>query len=172
MSHIGFAWVAGVAVLVGTAVWAGEILILQPATPASDNRNEREAQRLNDRARQRAGQAVPETTYILGPAGVESQPRTRDSTDRLMQDARDYIGPAQPAAAAGSGQVILRATPLSDAERARLKARSYAAEPAKSSQRNCSTVTNQVGMIGEGSGAQKSENVSEKGGSAVSPNCR
>jgi len=152
MSRLVYGLLASVLVLSCSASWAGEILILQPSTSVPENRNEREAQRLGDRARQNAGQAVPEAAYILGPAGMDSQPRTRDQAERLMDGAREYLDPAPQPSAGGGGQVILRAAPLSDAERARLKARGYVTEPTiKSGQRNCgAAVTNQVGTVGEG----------------------
>lgn len=162
--------VACAALLAGGMALAGEILILQPAPSSSGNRNEEAARQLNDRARQQAGQAVPGTAYVLDPSGAGAVPV--DQADQLRQNARDYLDP-HPVGTAGDGtQVILRAAPLSEAERLRLKSRTYAAEPAKPTGRNCGAVSNQVGVIGEGAGAQQSENVIEKGGAAVNPQCR
>lgn len=171
MSHMGSALVAAIAALIGGVSLAGEILILQPATTGS--RNEQAAQDINARARQQAGQAVPDNVYVLpGSGGMGLAPAPASPADQARQSARDYADPP-PTGSAGDGtQIILRAAPLSDTERMRLKARSYSAEPTKPSNRNCGAAANEVGTIGEGAGAHKSENVFERGGSAINPNCR
>lgn len=174
MSHSGSALFAGLAALLAGTSMAGEILILQPTTSATGSRNEQAAQELNARARQQSGQAVPDNVYVLPvPGGTGLAPGLPSPADQLRQSARDYADPP-PAAGAGDGtQVILRAAPLSDTERMRLKARSYSADPAKPGARNnCGAASNEVGTIGEGAGAHKSENTFERGSSAVNPNCR
>ncbi|MEW6163673.1 MAG: hypothetical protein AB1642_01280 [Pseudomonadota bacterium] len=157
------------AILTCGATSAGEILILQPATT-----NERAAQQLNERARQQSGQPVTEgVVYVLDPATGMFVPATGPGqAEQLRREARDRLEASESGTAGDGSQVILRAAPLTEAERMRLKARAYVPEGNKPSSRNCSTASNQVGTIGEGAGAHKSENVIEKGGGAVNPNCR
>jgi len=150
-----------VAALAATAAWAGEILIIQPAAPAADKRNEVEARQNSEYARQKqSGKAAPEVVYILDAAGNLVLPEAPTDTERSRMKARGYIDSGQE----GENQKILRAAPISEAERARLKARSYVVEQQPQSSSRCSTAANQVGMIGEGPGAQKKPECHRKGG--------
>lgn len=149
---------------------AGEILILQPAVSSSTDRNQRQSQELQERARQQAGQPVPDRYFILDQ-GAAADSGNREQAERLLRDARGMSEPGSDVAPYEGG-VILRAVPVSEAERLRLKARSYATEPVKPTRRDCSAASNQIGMVGEGAGAMQSPSVVDKGGSAVNPNCR
>lgn len=156
---------------------AGEIIIgpspapQQQATPREReaSRSERELGRSLGKAREYAGTGGSAVVVEDGKS-----PRQLDKTERAMREAQDYLRSGGEAPAGSTeGTVTLRAAPLSDAERARLKARSYAAGDAPRTTRNCSeAAATQVGMIGEGAGAAKSGNVVEKGNSAVIVNCR
>lgn len=151
----------------GVSLQAGEILILQPADSGQGSRSAREARALDDRAREQAGQVVPGAQYILVPEAGAPVPAP-GSAERMRQDARSYVQPA----AVGDSPPQLQAVPLSEAGRARLKASSYATDADRSKSRNCGAAANNVGTIGEGTGALKSEVAVEKGGSAVNPKCR
>lgn len=142
---------------------AGEIIILDQAPQGS--RSEQGAERGREKARQRAGKSKSGETVIVVDAPAES--RTAEQAGQLGREAREYLNPsaADPAAEGGT-TVILRAAPPGDAEKARMKARAYVA-PASAKTKECASVTNQVGMIGEGPGAERSANVVEKGSSTV-----
>jgi len=149
---------------------AGEILILQPV-PAATERNQAASRQLDDQARRQAGQSVADPAYVLDPAGAILLPAPVAPSERLRHEAGGYLDREASGAMEG-GVPVLRAAPLSDVERARMKARSYVAEPVKGAARRCDRVSNQVGTIGEGSDAQRSENAVERGGSAINPDCR
>lgn len=155
---------------------AGEIIIgpapapQQQAAPRErePSRSERELGRSLGKARDYAGTGG---TAVVVDDG--KSPRPLDKTERAMRDAQEHLRSGGDTSASGTdGTVTLRAAPLSDAERARLKARAYATGEAPRTTRNCSEAATQVGMIGEGAGAAKSGNVVEKGNSAVNVNCR
>lgn len=151
---------------------AGEIVIVQPtaAPPAArETRTEKELGRTLDRARQSAGKSSG-TTVIVEENGNE---RPLDRTERSMRDARDYLRPGGDAQSADNATVILRAAPPSEAERMRQKARSYVTPPGGArTGKNCAEATTQVGMIGEGAGAERSANVIEKGNYSVTTGCK
>lgn len=155
---------------------AGEIIIVQPAernprTVREPTRSEHELGRSMDQARQYGGKSS--STAVIVEDGTPTRPL--DKTEQSIRDAQNYLqGSEAPGAAGTEGTtIILRAAPPSEAERLRQKARSYAAPAtAARSGRNCGEVSTQVGMIGEGPGAERSANVSEKGNSAVNVNCK
>lgn len=156
------------------AAYAGEIVIIQPAekdtrSVREPTRSERELARTMGKARQQAGTGG--TTVIVGE---EASRRSLDNAEQSIHDAQDYLRPGGGTgnhSAPGDAAVILRATPQSDTERLRQKARSYIADNPARSGKTCEVV-NTVGTIGEGSGAERSTNVIEKGNSAVIVNCR
>ncbi|WIM04921.1 MAG: hypothetical protein OHM77_09440 [Candidatus Nitricoxidivorans perseverans] len=143
--------------------WAGEIIIIEPAPQGS--RSERESERAKEKARQRAGKARSGETVIITDGPAEN--RTTEQAEQLGREAQEYLRPpSSDATADGTATIILRAAPPGDAEKARMKARAYVA-PALAKTKECASVTNQVGMIGEGPGAERSANVVEKGSSTV-----
>ena len=155
---------------------AGEIVILQPMENAGNEkeppRGERDLGRTMDKARQYSGRSSA-TTVIIDEAGPA---RSIDKTEKSIRDAQDYLRPGRDAAtstSADSTTIILRAAPQGEAERQRQKARSYVA-PANTAHagRDCGQAVTSVGMIGEGTGAERSVNVVEKGNSAVNVNCK
>lgn len=158
-----FLWfVAWLACLPALPCQAGEIIILEPAPQGS--RSEQGAERAREKARQRAGKAKSGETVIITDGPVEN--RTADQAGQLGREAQEYLRPPLEAAADGPTTIILRAAPPGDAEKARMKARAYVV-PASAKTKECASVTNQVGMIGEGPGAERSANVVEKGSSTV-----
>lgn len=160
------------ACLVGVGMTsAGEIIILQPAPapPASEARDE---------ARRAAGKPVAgqPTILLVDPASAQATGRLINPLspeERSRREAREYLDP--PPVYHDEGTVILRAAPLTEAEKSRLRARSAVA-PAKpaaaASDKNC-TASSEIGTIGEGAGAVRG-NVSERGVSSVniSSSCR
>jgi len=151
--------------------WAGEIIILQPDPATGAERNKRQAREMADTARGNVGKPVPEAYYILEGEDVGAASRSRGQADLLRREARSESSEGG-AEVQDADLLILRSAPMSEANRARLKARSYVTDQSKQGQRNCTTVSNRVGMIGEGGGAQQSENAQERGGSAVNSACR
>lgn len=151
---------------------AGEIVIVQPtaAPPAArETRTEKELGRTMDRARQNAGKSSG-TTVVVEEDGKE---RALDRTEKSMREARDYLRPGGDAQSADGATVILRAAPPSEAERMRQKARSYVTPSGGARMgKNCAEATTQVGMIGEGAGAERSGNVVEKGNYSVTTGCK
>lgn len=151
---------------------AGEIVFTQPgpAAPAPrETRSEKELGRTLEQARQYAGKSSG-GTVIVDEKGKE---RLLDRTEQSMREARDYQRQGADAQGVENTTVILRAAPPSEAERMRQKARSYAnPQAASKSGKNCSEASTQVGMIGEGAGAERSANVVEKGNYSVTPGCK
>jgi len=166
---------AGLSVLLlaTLAATAGEIVFLPPAPSSSSypvipvpypktSRAERDVERHIDHARQRASRSsTPDSTYLLEQGGKGNA-------------APDYLTPSSTSAG-GDDFVTLNlraAPPPSDAKRAQQKARIYSSsDAAQRGGRDCSTASNQVGMIGEGAGAQQHMNVVEQGGGVITPRC-
>ena len=151
-----------------TLAMAGEIIILEPSAGTSRESVHRKAQDMSDRARLQAGQAVPEKVYVLDANGNLIVPEALSPAERLRNSAREHLDTTGEAGAAPS----LRAAPISESERLRLKARGYLSDANKPASSKCGNVGNEVGMIGDGPGAQKSESVIERGGESVNLNCR
>lgn len=156
------------------AAYAGEIVIVQPAAEKDarsvrePTRSERELGRTTGKARGYAGTGG--TTVIVG----EGTSRAAENAEHSIQDAQDYLRPGGGAAGSsgtGGTTVILRATPQSDTEKLRQKARSYVAENPARSGKVCE-VANTVGTVGDGGSADRGSSVIEKGNSAVIVNCR
>lgn len=143
---------------------AGEIVIIQPAN--NETRNEKNLGRSMDKARQQSGkQAAP----LVVEDGILDR---GNNAERSSRDAQDYLRqPTQQRPDDENTTIILRNAPLSDAERARLKATAYA-QPAGSSTTNraCGDVSLSVGTIGDKTVIER--NVNERGNSAVNVNCR
>lgn len=146
--------------------YAGEIIIVEPAPPQG-SRSERNAEWSRDEARQQAGKIGPATNIIITEQPANG--RGPSQAEQASREAQDYVRGAPPGGdLAGEGTtVILRAAPIGDAERSRLKARSYVV-PAAVRAKECSTVKSEVGTIGEGPGASHGSSVLEKGTSSVS----
>lgn len=148
---------------------AGEIIIIQDA--ADKPRGQQAAQQAKDKARQQAGKPVAGTTIVITDQPIDRRgPTDAEETGR---DAREYLRPppAMEPAMDGSTTIILRAAPTSDAEKARLRARSYV--PAAGARaKECGTAASQIGTIGEGPGAEQSGSVVERGTSSVNVQCK
>lgn len=156
-------FVAWLGCLPAVPAHAGEIIIIEQAPQGS--RSERGAGEAKEKARQHAGKVSAGTTVIINDGGDARAPSQAEQASR---EAQEYLRGSAPAADAGGEgtTIILRAAPASDAEKARLKARSYVT-PAGSRQKECASVASEVGVIGEGPGASKSASVLEKGSSSV-----
>lgn len=165
-----------IAILLGCfPAFGGEILIVQPAETGARSvreptRSERDLDRTMDKARRYGGRGSSGAVVI----DETGDSRLLDRADQSIQDAQDYLRPSSGAAGmqeTGGTTIILHATPPTEPEKLRQKARSFIAPEAVRSGKNCE-VTNAVGMIGEGAGAEQSGNVIEKGNSAVIVRCK
>lgn len=159
--------------LVAAAAGAGEILILQPAPGEGQSRTARESERAMESARQHAGKSGSGmTTIILGDDAGQRRnlDRTKEAAQDAAQEAREYLRPVPTDGSGEATTVILRSAPVRESERLQQRARSYvvpANSPTAAGRRDCtSSVGNQIGMIGEGTGATRG-NVLERGTSSV-----
>lgn len=163
--------VLGMACLYAAVVGAGEILILQPAPGDNASRAARESERAMDKARQHAGKAgAGMTTIIIGdeqPAQKRNLDRTKEAAQEASQEAREYLRPNSGEGMGEGTTVIVRPVPLRETERLQQRARSYVAPVNAGVRKDCvGNVGNQIGMIGEGTGAVRG-NVLERGSSSV-----
>lgn len=150
--------------LYAAAVPAGEIIIVDPAAQKTP------AERAKDKARQEAGRSKGDPTIIVIDDGGKK--KGADAAEASLQDARDYVrpAPADPAAAGGT-TIILRSAPQSDAEKAKLRARSYTAPAPVVGSKDCrNTTVTQVGTIGDAPATTTV--VVEKGNSSVNVQCK
>lgn len=165
----------GVGCLQAFSAGAGEIIILQPAPKEgqviqiSPGTSDRGSERALNKARRQAGKPTPGTTIIL--TDDPSQGSVADNAEETARSASEYVRPTPPPQAVGpGGTVILRSVPMTDSDRARQRARAYVVPaPQAGAQRpkECGGyVNNQVGTVGEGSGANQG-GVLETGSSHV-----
>jgi hypothetical protein len=150
---------------------AGEILILQPPPGDNASRNARESERAMDKARQHAGKAgTGMTTIIIGdeqPAQKRNLDRTREAAQEASQEAREYLRSSSGDGSVEGTTIMLRPVPVRETERLQQRARSYVAPVNAGVRKDCGgNVGNQIGMIGEGTGAIRG-NVLERGSSSV-----
>lgn len=160
-----FAWLGCLVTLVG---WAGEIIIIEK-TPLGDSRSERGAGYAQDEARRQIGKTSVNEGVNIIITDDEAQGRAPSKAEQASREAREYLSPpVSGAPVAGDGTtVILRAVPLTEAERSRMKARSYVTPSvASKTTKQGSTATNQVGTIGDGPNAERGS-VVERGTSSV-----
>jgi len=163
----------GVGCLQALGANAGEIIILQPAPKEgqviqiSPETSDRGSERALNKARRQAGKSTPATTIVITDEPGEGL--LPDNAEESARSAGEYLRPNAPAGSGQGGTVILRSLPTSESDRARQRARSYVAPPQANSQRSrdCTGyVNNQVGTVGEGSGANQG-GVLETGSSNV-----
>jgi hypothetical protein len=180
--HIRYSSLLFYILIVASTAGAGEIVIvdlppssvnyLAPAGGGFSLQGERESENRIDNARKQTGRSnMSDQIRILN--SPDNRLTVREQAEQQSQRAQKYTQPNQVGnEGADAVTIILRAAPpLSDAEKARKKARAYAIPEAIAS-RDCSTVKNQVGMIGEGDSAKISANSVEKGGVAVNQGCK
>lgn len=165
-----FAWLG---CLFALPVWAGEIIIIDQV-PEGGSRTERGAGYARDEARRQAGKPSVNPGVNVIITGDQDEARNLDrAAEQASREAREYLNPSMPSdPGMGEGTtIILRAAPVSDAERSRMRARSYTAPRAARATRDCSSATSQVGTIGEGPNAERGS-VVERGTSSVSTHCK
>jgi hypothetical protein len=161
------------------AIWVGCLsvfscqagtIVIEPAPQGS--RSKLSAEKSAEKARQRTRGITQKETIIITDAPVEA--RMTDQINQAEQsgrEAQEYLDP--PSLGGGVDEnttVILYSVPLSSAEKARQKARSYVASSTQS--KTCTTsAENDVGMIGDG-GNSENVSASSKGGSTVVMRCK
>ena len=157
---------AAILLLVCAFAQAGEIIIIQPA--GKESRNEKEAARSAEMARQRSGKPA-------GPIVVEDGLVDGGSkAQRSSREAQGYLrSSGAPPPEEEKTTIILRSVPLSDAEKSRQRAASYV-QPTNSSATNraCGDVSLSIGTVGDKTVVDRNVTVNERGNSAVNVNCK
>lgn len=144
-------------------VWAGEIVIIQPA--GNETRSEKAATRSADQARRyTSGQSEP---IVVEDGEVQRG----SASERSSRDAQDYL--RSPGDQTGETTIILRSAPLNDAEKARQRAASYVQSPgALPGGRPCGDVSLTIGTVGDKTVVERNGSVNARGNSVVNANCR
>lgn len=162
---------------------AGEIVIVDaPSAPVNylapvgtlpfPVRSERESDKHIDRARKQSGRLnLSDPVHLL--TSTDERLTTRELAEEQSLRAQQYSRPSPTGHFVEDPTIIIlrNGSPLTDAEKARNKARAYGV-PEKPTNRGCGTSANQVGTIGDGETAKKSADTVEKGGSSVSVGCK